>query len=47
MKSALVSAFKAFVSQVRENSFEIAKQTVEKRGYQVCKKPETKANSNK
>ena len=44
MKSALLTAFKAFVSQVRENNLELAKKTVERNGYQVVK-PETKKQS--
>ena len=41
MKLAIVSAVKAYVNQVKENVFEVAKKTVEKRGYQVVK-PTTK-----
>ena len=37
MRLALVAACKAFVSQARENVFEAAKRTVEKRGFQVVK----------
>lgn len=39
MKSALIQGFKAFVSQVRQNVFEVAKTTCEKNGYEVNKKP--------
>ena len=46
MKSALLTAFKAFVSQVRENNLEMAKKTVERNGYQVLAKTETKAEPN-
>jgi hypothetical protein len=35
MRLATVQAFKAFVSQVRENVFEAAKKTVERRGCRV------------
>lgn len=34
---AIVAAFKAFVQQAKDNQFEMAKKTVEKRGYQVSK----------
>ena len=44
MKSAFITAIKAFVSQVRENNFEMAKKTVEKRGYTVSEKTEKKSN---
>ena len=37
MKSAIVSGFKAFIQQVKENNFELAKKTVEKNGFQVIK----------
>lgn len=44
MKSALLAGLKAVVNQVRENVFEQAKKTVEKRGYQVVK-PTNKKDS--
>lgn len=47
MKSALVSAFKAFVKQIKENSFELAKKTVEKNGYLVSKPTEVVVKDNK
>ena len=37
MKLAIVSAVKAYVSQVRANAFELAKKTVERNGYVVSK----------
>lgn len=37
MKLAIVAAFNAFVSQVKQNRFESAKRTVEKNGYEVRK----------
>lgn len=46
MKSAFVSAFKAFVSQLRENKFEMAKKTVMNNGYKVVKdEPKTEKKS--
>ena len=39
MKLAIVAAFQAFISQAKDNHFEMAKKTVEKQGYQVVKKP--------
>lgn len=36
MKSAFVSAFKAFTKQVRDNRLELAIKTVEKNGYEVA-----------
>ena len=44
MKSAIVSGFKAFIQQVKENNFELAKKTVEKNGFQVIK-PTNKKDS--
>ena len=44
MKSATLTAVKAFVSQVKTNLFEAAKATVERNGYEVKKvnKPNSK-----
>lgn len=43
MKSALLTGLKALVNQVKENVFETAKKTVERRGYKVVEpKPNNK-----
>lgn len=45
MKLAIVSGFQAFIQQLKQNRFEVAKKTVENQGYTVSKKTQkTKEN---
>lgn len=45
MKLAISAAFKAFCDQFKENTFELAKKTCEKRGYEVRKPQPKKATT--